>query len=145
MSDATSVDAVSVMFGLEDEFGVLEIERIDDRTVKMIIEQTAREGPCPNCGVLSSAVKDRPLVRLRDLPACGQEVQRWWRKRRLICLERLCSRRRFTQASSAMRPRGRVTERLRDQVAHAIASGNRAVSEVAAEYGVSWPTISSGG
>jgi transposase len=40
----------------------------------------------------------------------------------------------------AVRPRGRVTERLRIRVAEAIAAGNRAVSEVAAEYGVSWPT-----
>ena len=40
----------------------------------------------------------------------------------------------------AIRPRGRVTERLRAKVAEAIAAGNRAVSEVAGEYGVSWPT-----
>jgi transposase len=33
-----------------------------------------------------------------------------------------------------------VTERLRDWVARAIAGSNRAVSEVAREYGVSWPT-----
>jgi transposase len=33
-----------------------------------------------------------------------------------------------------------VTERLRERVAQAIASGNRAVSEVAGEYRVSWPT-----
>jgi transposase len=39
-----------------------------------------------------------------------------------------------------VRPRARVTERLREQVALAIAAGNRAVSEVAAEYRVSWPT-----
>ena len=42
--------------------------------------------------------------------------------------------------SAAVRPRARVTERLRQRVARAIASGNRAVSEVAGEYGVSWPT-----
>ena len=35
---------------------------------------------------------------------------------------------------------GRVTERLRQRVAKAIASSNRAVSDVAGEYGVSWPT-----
>jgi transposase len=40
----------------------------------------------------------------------------------------------------AIRPRGRVTEPLRAKVAEAIAAGNRAVSEVAGEYGVSWPT-----
>ena len=140
MSDATSVDATSVLFGLEDEFGVLEVQRVATGTVKVVIEQKAREGPCPECGVLSSAIKDRPVIRVKDLPACGQAVQLWWRKRRLVCTETLCPRRTFTQACSAVRPRGRVTERLRERVAEAIASGNRAVSEVAAEYGVSWPT-----
>ena len=40
----------------------------------------------------------------------------------------------------AVRPRGRVTERLRHRVAKAIAESNRAVSDVAREYQVSWPT-----
>ena len=79
-------------------------------------------------------------MRLKDLPASGQTVELWWRKRRLVCGEALCPRRTFTQASTAVRPRARVTERLRERVATAIASGNRAVSEVAGEYGVSWPT-----
>jgi transposase len=34
----------------------------------------------------------------------------------------------------------RVSERLREQVATPIESSNRAVSEVASEHGVSWPT-----
>ncbi|MGI8769468.1 MAG: ISL3 family transposase, partial [Propionibacteriaceae bacterium] len=54
--------------------------------------------------------------------------------------EALCERRSFTQTSDAIRPRARVTQRLRDQLADSIARSNRAVSEVAAEYGVSWPT-----
>ena len=41
---------------------------------------------------------------------------------------------------AAVRPRGRVTERLRDKLAYAIAGSNRSVADVAAEYGVSWPT-----
>jgi transposase len=133
-------DATAVLFGLEDEFRVLEAERVDATTVKLIIEQRAREGPCPACGVLSGAVKDRPVMRLRDLPASGQTVDLWWRKRRLVCAEACCPRKSFTQVSAAVRPRARVTDRLRERVAHAIASGNRAVSEVAGEYGVSWPT-----
>ena len=40
-------DATSVLFGLEHEFSVLEVQRVDAATVKVIIEQTAREGPCP--------------------------------------------------------------------------------------------------
>jgi transposase len=133
-------DAMSVLFGLEDEFRVLEVRRVDVSSVKVIIEQMAREGPCPACGVLSGAVKDRPVMRLKDLPMSGQSVELWWRKRRLICGEGLCPRKTFTQVSAAVRPRARVTERLRRRVAMAIASGNRAVSEVAVEYRLSWPT-----
>jgi transposase len=140
MSDATSVDPTAVLFGLEEEFSVLKVQRIDATKVKMIIEQTAREGPCPACGVLTSAVKERPLRRLKDLPASGQMVELWWRKRRLECREAQCRRHSFTQVCGAVRPHGRVTERLRHRVAKAIAESNRAVSDVAREYQVSWPT-----
>jgi transposase len=140
MSDATSVDPTAVLFGLEEEFSVLSVDRVDLTTVKMIIEQTAREGPCPACGVLSAVMKERSLRRLKDLPACGQTVELWWHKRRLVCREAQCRRQSFTQVCAAVRPRGRVTERLRQRVARAIAESNRAVSDVAREYGVSWPT-----
>jgi len=68
-------DATSVLFGLEHEFSVLEVRRVDATTVKVIIEQAARAGPCPECGVLSGTVKDRPWMRLKDLPVSGQTVQ----------------------------------------------------------------------
>ena len=35
-------DATSVLFGLEHEFSVLEVQRLDVTTVKVIIEQVAR-------------------------------------------------------------------------------------------------------
>jgi transposase len=129
-----------VLFGLEDEFSVLDVQRVDATSVRVIIEQTARDGPCPVCGVITGTVKDRPVMRLKDLAASGQIVELWWRKRRLVCRENLCPRRTFTQVSTLVRPRARVTERLRHQVATAIASSNRAVSDVAREYQVSWPT-----
>jgi transposase len=155
MSDATSTvssidpfkvvlevlsDPAAVLFGLEAEFSVVSATRVGPSVVRLTIEQAAREGPCPACGVLSSTVKDRPLRRIKDLPASGQQVELWWRKRRLLCVEVLCRQRSFTQEANAIRPRGRVTERLRDKVADAIAGSNRAVAEVAREYGVSWPT-----
>lgn len=155
MSDATSTvssidpsrvvlevlsDRAAVLFGLEPEFGIVSVTRTGLSAVEVIVERTAREGPCPACGVLSARVKDRPLLRVKDLPASGQRVELWWRKRRLLCVEALCPRRSFTQTASAIRPRGRVTERLRDEVANAIAGSNRAVADVAREYGVSWPT-----
>ena len=132
--------ATAVLFGIEDEFDVLSVDRLEPGQVKIVIEMVSREGPCPACGVVSGRVKDRPLRRIADLPASGQQTQLWWRKRRLVCLEALCPRRTFTQTSEAIQPRARVTHRLRRQLATAIAAGNRAVSEVAREYGVSWPT-----
>src|SRR5215204_4102325 len=98
-------DATSVLFGLEHDFRVLEVQRVDTTTVKVIIEQTVREGPCPECGVFSGVVKERPWMRLRDLPISGQSVELWWRKRRLVCGEVLCPRKTFTQVSIAVRPR----------------------------------------
>ena len=92
MTDATSIvstqvlsgvlsDPTTMLFGLEEEFSVLAVDRCGPWAVKVIIEQIARDGPCPECGVLSSVVKDRPLIRIKDLPASGQAVQLWWRKR----------------------------------------------------------------
>jgi transposase len=132
--------ATSVLFGIEDEFDVLSVDRLGPGRVKIVVELVSREGPCPACGVVSGRVKDRPLRRITDLAASGQQTQLWWRKRRLVCVEALCARMTFTQTSEAIRPRARVTQRLRRQLATAIAAGNRAVSEVAREYGVSWPT-----
>jgi transposase len=132
--------ATAVLFGIEDEFDVEGVARIGPGQVKIVIELRAVEAACPTCGVISGRVKDRPLRRIKDLPASGQSVELWWRKRRLACVEALCPRRSFTQVSAAIRPRARLTERLRDKLARAIAAGNRAVSEVAAEFEVSWPT-----
>ena len=98
-----------LLFGLEHDFRVLEVQRVDTTTVKVIIEQTARAGPCPECGVFSGAVKERPWMQLKDLPISGQTVQLWWRKRRLVCGEDLCPRRTFTLTSAAVRLRARVT------------------------------------
>jgi hypothetical protein len=85
-----------VLSGLEHEFSVVEVRCVDAAAVKVIIEPAAREGPCPECGVVSRTVKDRPVMRLKDLPTFGQTVER--RKRRLICDEALCPRKMFPRS-----------------------------------------------
>src|SRR4051794_35308117 len=132
-------DTTSVLLGL-DGHRVLDVSRVGDRVVRVVIETLEREGACPACGVLSARVKDRPLVRLRDLPASGQRVQLWCRRRRLACREPACPRLSFTQVSSQIPVRARLTARLRQELAAAIAGSNRAVADVAAEHGVSWHT-----
>ena len=77
MSDARSVDATSALFGLEEEFCILDARRVDAATVKVMIEQIAREGPRPDSGVFPSTVKDRPVMRLKDVPASGRRVELW--------------------------------------------------------------------
>ncbi len=134
------IDSTSVLFGLEDEFVVTGLERLRRDDLRVVIEHREREAPCPTCGVLTSRVKDRPLVRVKDLDACGQVVELWWRKRRLACPEPLCGTGSFTQRSEAIPTRARLTNRLRTMLATEIASGNRAVDEVARCHGVSWPT-----
>ena len=108
--------------------------------LRVVIEHQEQEVPCPECGVLTSRVKQRPWVRVKDLRAGGQVVQLWWRKRRLVCAESLCATGSFTQQSVANPARARLTNRLRAAIATEIASGNRAVEEVARAHGVSWPT-----
>ena len=67
-----SLSLASCAPGLEQEFSILEVRRVDATAVMVIIEQAAREGPCPECGVFSGAVKDRSVMRLKDLPVFGQ-------------------------------------------------------------------------
>lgn len=77
-------DPTSCLFGL-DSFRVLDVERDVDGLVQVVIETVAVQQQCPGCGGISERVKDRPLVRIKDLPVCGRAVVVWWRKRRLIC------------------------------------------------------------
>ncbi len=138
--EATSMnDTTSLLFGL-DGYGVLDVTDVGPGCVRVVIETIETEAACPECGVLSGRVKDRPLRRVKDLPASGQEVQLWCRKRRLVCREQACPRATFTQATGQLPVRARVTARLREKLAVCIAGSNRAVADVAAEYGVSWTT-----
>ena len=132
-------EPMTLLFGL-DEFVVVDVSRVEGATVRVVIETLAREGACPECGTLSARVKDRPLRRIKDLRASGQRVELWWRKRRLVCLPATCPRRSFLERTAAIPPRSRLTTRLREHLARAIAGSNRAVSEVAAEHGVDWHT-----
>ena len=63
------IDSTSVLFGLEDDFVVISLERLSSSDLRVVIEQRDRTAPCPPCGVFTSRVKERPLVRVKDLHA----------------------------------------------------------------------------
>ena len=132
-------DHRTLLFGL-GESTVVDVDRVGSDAVRVVVETDVREGACPECGTLSARVKDRPLRRVKDLPASGERVELWWRKRRLVCQPSSCPRRSFLERTAAIPPRSRLTVRLREHLAAAIAGSNRAVSEVAAEHGVAWHT-----
>jgi hypothetical protein len=64
-------------------------------------------------------------ARVKELPASGQRVLWWWRKRRLVCGEADCPRLSFAEAMAAVSFRSRLMARLRAELAEVIAGSNR--------------------
>lgn len=57
-------DPTSLLYGL-DSFRVIDVSHVADDEVRVVIEVTAVEAACPECGECSRSVKDRPLVRIK--------------------------------------------------------------------------------
>jgi len=95
---------------------------------------------CPECGQVSTSAKEWTLTRPRDLPVGGEPVLLQWRKRRWRCRTAECPRRSFTEQVPEVPARARTTTRLRTRLATAVEDG-RCQAEVAATFGVSWPTV----
>ena len=89
-------EPTSVLFGL-DGFRVMDVECVDDHLVRVVVETVDRYGACLGCGQVSSRVKQRPRVQIKDLPVGESRVDLWWRKRRLVCVNPQCGRGSFTQ------------------------------------------------
>ena len=127
------------LLGLEG----LAVERVEvdeggARTVHVVTaDQTA--AACPQCGVLSTALKGSAVTRPRDLSYGGAPVSLMWRKRRWRCRERPCPRGSFTESLPAVPARSRLTSRLRRAVGAGAAEGFSCVLAAAGHYRVSWP------
>ena len=138
---ATSVsDRTTLLFAMP-QYRVLDVTLEPGGSRRVLVENVAQQGGCPACGVLSGVVKDRPMSRVKDLPHGLVPLVVWVRKRRFVCAERLCTRRSFTETSSQLPARARVTTRLKVRVCAAVATTNRAVSEVATDHGIAWWTV----
>src|SRR5450631_109592 len=134
------IDRTTLLFALPG-FRVIDVSLEPDGGRLVLVETVATEGGCPSCGVMSSRIKDRPTCRLKDLPHGTVPLRLWVCKRRFVCTEQLCSRRSFTEVSDQIPARSRLTKRLRSKVGAAVTTTNRAMSEVAGDYGLSWSTV----
>src|SRR5271169_1958344 len=135
-------NGTTILFGLPG-VAVQRVERVTDeqgvavRLVHVVTTASSAAG-CPQCGVVSTSVKQRRTTRPRDLPYGEEPLAVRWRKRQYRCREQACARRAFTESIAEIPPRARLTSRLCRQLASQVASG-RSVAAVAAQYRVSWP------
>jgi len=134
------IDRTTLLFALPG-FRVLNVTLEPDGGRLVLVESVAKDGGCPSCGVMSSRLKDRPVCQLKDLPHGSVPLRLWVCKRRFVCTEALCSRGSFTEVSDQVPARSRLTTRLRAKVSAAVTATNRAMSEVAGEFGVAWWTV----
>jgi len=133
-------DRRTLLFALP-EFRGLEVTLEPDGGRRVLVESVADQGGCPGCGVLSGLIKDRPVSRVKDLPHGPVPLVVRVRKRRFARVELLCPRRSFTETSAQLPIRARVTTRLQVKVSAAVTTTNRAMSEVATDYGIAWWTV----
>jgi transposase len=134
-------NGTSILFGLPG-VAVDRVERVsvDGELVRLVHVVTAASSAagCPQCGVVSTSVKQRRTTRPRDLPYGEEPLVVRWRKRQYRCREQACERKVFTESVAEIPAGARLTGRLCRLLARQVASG-RSVSAVAAELGVSWP------
>jgi len=135
-------NGTSILFGLPG-VAVQRVERAtgdDGEPVRLvhIVTTASSAAGCPQCGVVSTSVKQHRTTRPRDLPYGEEPLEVRWRKRQYRCREAACARQAFTESVTEIPARARLTGRLCRQAARQVASG-RSVAAVAAELGVSWP------
>jgi zinc-finger of transposase IS204/IS1001/IS1096/IS1165 len=111
-------DDLTRLVGLEG-FEAERVVGVGDQ-LDLEVELVARAGVCPHCGRASLEVKERPRVRVRDLPVAGRGTDLVWRKRRFGC--RPCGRT-FTGQHPELPPRQRVTRRFRERLLERVRGG----------------------
>ena len=134
-------DTASILFNLPGYRVISATPVVDHQPRQVLVETIDAEGACPSCGVLSSRVHSRPVQHVTDVPCGGDRLDITVRKRRYVCLEQVCPRGTFTEQTDQLPARARVTTRLAERVVTAARLEPRAVSRVADEAGLSWPTV----
>src|SRR5262249_9662599 len=105
-----------------------------------VYARTAGVVACPDCATPGSRVKQWVTCQPRDVPYGGRRIRVVWVKRRWHCHDETCQRASFTESVAPLAPRRRLTTRLREGCATAVAEQGRTVAETAQAHAVSWHT-----
>ena len=128
----------SLLLGLDGV--VVDSVQIDDDRTRTVHVLTGPDwvGVCPECRGRSSRSKGWVSTRPRDIKIGPDRPRIVWRKRKWLCTNMVCKRKRFTESVPAIPPRARVTVRAKAEMALAVLDDDRSVKAVAAAYGTTW-------
>jgi transposase len=136
MNDGTGL--AEALLGL-DGFRVLEVNESDAEVV-ITVETTADVVGCWQCGVRAEA-KGRVAIDIRDLACFGRPARLRWIKRRWRCVDGDCDAKTWTERSRHVDAQAVLTRRAGAEACRQVGEEARAVSRVAAEFGVCWWTV----
>ena len=128
----------SLLLGLDGV--VVDSAHIDDDRIRRVhvLTDPGWVGVCPECRGRSSRSKgvgEHPAPRYQDRPGRPLIV---WRKRKWLCTNMFCKRKRFTESVPTVPPRARLTVRAKAEMALAVLYDDRSVKSAAAAYGTTW-------
>lgn len=135
------VDGSSLLLDL-DGVVVESVRRLEDGT-RLVEVVTAPEwvGICPECGERSTRSKDWVCTSPRDVQVGPDRPVLRWRKRKWLCLSKVCERKVFTEAVPGVPARARVTPRAKASMAAEVLDKDRSVAAVAGDYRCGWHTV----
>jgi len=94
-------DAASVIFNLPN-YHVIDAVDLPLGGRRVVVGADRIGDDCPECGVISTRVHARCRQRVKDVPHAGR-LEVVVVKPRLVCAERGCPRRTFTQTTGELR------------------------------------------
>ena len=133
-----SNDSGSLLLGLDGV--VVDSVHIDDDRIRTVYVLTGPNwvGVCPQCRGQSSRSNGWVSTRPRDIKIGPDRPRIVWRKRKWLCTNDSCTRKRFTESVPGVPPRARVTVWAKAEMALAVLDDDRSVKSVAAAYGTTW-------
>jgi hypothetical protein len=129
-----------LLVGLPDVIVLGVVDEVDG-PLRVHVEIRDERRTCGGCGA-AGRVKERPEVKLVDLPVFGRQARLVWHKHRLVCIASACAVVSWTvEVPAIASPRLALSDRAGRWVTKQVGGCGRTVNEVALELGCDWHTV----